>query len=49
MQHHLGYSGRFRENTKFSIFKRLAVGWKNTAPKPRRLQAEQRRLTDNSV
>ena len=35
-------SGRFRVNRKFSIFKKLGVGWKKSGPKARRLQAESR-------
>jgi hypothetical protein len=41
-QHHLGYRGRLRGNRKFTILKKLGVGWKRTSPKARRLQAESR-------
>ncbi|RAI94784.1 hypothetical protein [Algoriphagus yeomjeoni] len=40
--HHLGYIGRSRVNMKISVFKKLGVGWKGTAPNVRRLQAESR-------
>jgi len=38
----LEVSGRNRVNMKISIFKKLGVSLKNTAPKARRLQAESR-------